>query len=394
MTHHPPSWLSKRGLETLQAWIARGDRFDAHLFGHMHTPETRLVVEQGDARPVTVQAPSLFGVEPLPGGTVSREVGYTLLRFDMERRAWRLTPRAATKVGAGLQMNPDTRFKLRESSWIEFTSHRERPTSVEPAQVEDATTNALPELPGGPYNERLYVARAEVENKALRMLASVGRPTVLCGSRGMGKTWMLSHLLGRWRKEHPDARIVNVPFGEFDTEALTSLDSFVWRFAGVVADQLGIAGELVDRLDPKRSQRLTGMMRLRKFFEEAALKPADPIVLALDDADRLREHNFRQDFYAGLRAWMDHASNTPLARLRLLIAIAVPAAKLIEGNGSRSIFNLTVPLDLTPFNAEQTLEVAKRCGLSPDPGKVQNILARTHGSPGEIVRELCDQRSL
>jgi predicted MPP superfamily phosphohydrolase len=395
LTHHPTSWLCRRGQETFDGWIARADRFDAHLFGHMHKSETKLLDELGLKRPAAIQAPSLFGVERLRKQGVDRSVGYSLLRFDTVTRIWQLVPRLGTKVGPGLYMNPDTRFALRESRWVEFSSYRDRQTATSATpraglSIVGATREM--ELPGGPYNEHQYVARPTIEATALKMLASIGRPAVLCGTHGTGKTWMLSHLLGRWKAEHVNARIVYVPFGEFDTYALTNLDHFVWRFAGVVADQLSVAEELVDLLDPNRPQRLAAMMRLRKFFEEAALKLPDPLVLMLDDADRLREHPYRQDFYAGLRAWMDRATGSPMERLRLLIAIAVPATRLIEGDGRRSIFNLTIPLDLSPFSEEQVVEVARRCNVLVTDRVARDLLAQTGGVPAEVIRGLYDLR--
>jgi Calcineurin-like phosphoesterase len=70
MTHHPPSWLCERGQDTLRGWIARANRFDAHLFGHMHTPETKRLDTQGLKRSAEIQAPSLFGSHTPHGDSV------------------------------------------------------------------------------------------------------------------------------------------------------------------------------------------------------------------------------------------------------------------------------------------------------------------------------------
>lgn len=392
LTHHPPSWLCERGQETFHGWIARADRFDAHLFGHMHTPETRLFDALGVKRPAAIQAPSLFGVEKLRDGSIDRAIGYSLLRFDVSTRIWRLTPRAATKIGRDLRVNPDTRFALQQSRWVEFSSSRSQSLSAVSSSAEERPGTTSPDLevdpPGGGYVAAQYVERSPIEDDAMDLLRRPGRPVALYGEPGTGKTWMLSHLARRWRNADKTRRAVTMSLRSLGSEALRDMDRLVFRLAAATAAQLGLPDSSVAKLDPRQYHLLSPMWRLWGFFVDHVLVDDRFVLLALDDADQIRDHDVRMDLYGGLRAWMDEDLGSPMQKLRLLLAVSTPTASLIEGDGTRSLWSLTMPFALRPFSEPELSRFISARSVSSSPATVAYLQRESHGVPGLAARAL------
>lgn len=95
LTHHPPAWLTKAGQEALSEEVRRGDRFDVHLYGHMH--EHAHVADPGTiGYRHAVQGCSLFGAEEDGHG---RRHGYSAGVFELEAPKRKLdAPKRTMKV--------------------------------------------------------------------------------------------------------------------------------------------------------------------------------------------------------------------------------------------------------------------------------------------------------
>lgn len=92
ITHHPSSWLHPKSVATWDSEVAPAGRFDAHLFGHMHEPDSLSVSRGGGAAKTHVQAASIFGLESY-GNETQRIQGYSLNRIsrrgsDVVLRTW------------------------------------------------------------------------------------------------------------------------------------------------------------------------------------------------------------------------------------------------------------------------------------------------------------------
>ncbi len=105
LTHHPPSWLSKRAREHLDGEIAPPGRFVAHLFGHMHEHNQTTVSIGASGPRRAIQGCSLFGLEYYGDKSkVERSHGYAAGRVEITddgRASLRLWPRVARRAAAG-----------------------------------------------------------------------------------------------------------------------------------------------------------------------------------------------------------------------------------------------------------------------------------------------------
>lgn len=110
LTHHPPSWLSKRAFTVYERDIHPPGRFALALFGHAHSANSQLVARDGAVARAYYQAHSLFGLEKYGTAEESRVFGYAwgCLRGDGELRVW---PRRVVTQAGAYAFERDTDFR-------------------------------------------------------------------------------------------------------------------------------------------------------------------------------------------------------------------------------------------------------------------------------------------
>lgn len=83
MTHHGPSWLSESSLREFKAEIYPPDRFNLHLFGHLHDANGFEVSEGGASARRYRQGPSLLGLEKYGTNGEVRVHGYSANKLEL-----------------------------------------------------------------------------------------------------------------------------------------------------------------------------------------------------------------------------------------------------------------------------------------------------------------------
>lgn len=126
VTHHPQHWLHAHEIASWNNDINPEGRFDLHLFGHMHTPDTSTTSHGGSLSRRHVQAASLFGLEELSDGT-QRIQGYSLneIRVGGADRVLVSWPRLLTLLAGGrYKLVPDTSQDLDDETASFSLSYR------------------------------------------------------------------------------------------------------------------------------------------------------------------------------------------------------------------------------------------------------------------------------
>lgn len=119
VTHHPASWLHAHNPTTWENDINPTGRFDLHLFGHMHQPDTATIAHGGGLGRRDVQAASLFGLETYGDGTQERIQGYSASSIRVDGCYRRLTswPRRLVKMAGGkMKLVPDSEQDIDEAT--------------------------------------------------------------------------------------------------------------------------------------------------------------------------------------------------------------------------------------------------------------------------------------
>lgn len=126
VTHQPVSWLHASNAAVWESEINPPGRFDAHIYGHMHEPNASSISTFGSLHRVSMQGPSLFGLEYLADGETKRIHGYSLVNLSDQngRRSLRVWPRVLHRIGSGInKIIPNHDFDLEDEGFLASDHH-------------------------------------------------------------------------------------------------------------------------------------------------------------------------------------------------------------------------------------------------------------------------------
>ncbi len=230
-----------------------------------------------------------------------------------------------------------------------------------PEQVNHAEFGYAP--PNQLYQSRhgeICVSRPMLENQCYAAMTEPGGLCRIKGAKHTGKTTLQNQVLGRLSKEGYDT--VALSFSMASRTIFEELDSFLKWFCAAVSRELN----LPNRVNECWDDILSANSSATDYFETYILESRDkPLVLALDDTDRVFEHEMVAiDFCQLLRGWHLRArNNTRMSHLwqnlRLLIIHSTDIYGAIDVNAS-PISNVGTVLPMEEFTAEQVHELARQ----------------------------------
>jgi hypothetical protein len=209
-----------------------------------------------------------------------------------------------------------------------------------PGGNDEASAPTWPEAPtvGGavPLTSNLYIERHvdAVFAEALARRESIVR---LQGPRQTGKSSILARGLQKARGLGSATFVVE--FGRLAEADLASMDALCRRLAAVIAAQHE------EEVDPTETwlEALGAGLNLERFVLRRVVAPrTEPVVIAIDDVDRLFGRPFADEFFALLRSWHEFRAKDPVRpwdRLTLALVLATDA-RLYLRNLNHSPFNV------------------------------------------------------
>ena len=229
----------------------------------------------------------------------------------------------------------------------EATDHRGAPLPVADPRLETGTLD-----PSSPF----YIRRPE-DAQVERLIQHHGETFVIKAPRQFGK----SSLMARARSLAKDReyRTAIIDFQLMDETHLESLDRLCLFLAHKMArgfrTDLKPADVWDDYLGPKESLTL--------FIEDAVLRAAEtPVLLCLDEADRVFERPYRDDFFTAVRGWHNKRAEDDLWKRFNLVVVHSTNATLWIQEVRNSPFNVGHRLRLRGFDAEHATELNRRHG--------------------------------
>src|ERR687885_192939 len=228
-----------------------------------------------------------------------------------------------------------------------------------------------------------YVERPPIESRSYETILQPGSLLRIKAPKRMGKTLLIDRILQQAVKEN--YRTVRLSLLLADEAVLKSLDEFLRWFCVVISRQLKLAPQISDYWE----EGLGSNYNCTMYFEEYLLTQLDcPLVLALDDVDRIFPYNhIAGDFLGLLRAWHEEAkSRTIWKKLRLVVAHSTEV--YIPLNIHRSPFNVGVPIELPELTPNQVQDLARRQGLDWDSSQVMQLMALVGGHPYLVHRAI------
>ncbi|NEP00477.1 MAG: serine/threonine protein kinase [Symploca sp. SIO2E9] len=234
------------------------------------------------------------------------------------------------------------------------------------------------EFPEGqvPLDSPFYVERPPIESDCYQTISQPGALIRIKAPRRMGKTSLMSRILHQAAKL--DYRTVSLSFQLADREIFQDLDKFLRWFCANVALELQLSNQLEDYWDELFGSKVS----CKIYFEHYLLKAiAQPLVLALDDIDRLFSYpELANDFFGLLRTWHEQGKNREIwKKLRLVVVHSTEVHIPLSIN--QSPFNVGLPIELQPFTDEQVLDLARRHQLNFSAEQAQQLTAIVGGNP-------------
>ena len=224
---------------------------------------------------------------------------------------------------------------------------------------------------GSPF----YTLRAS-DHVAHKVIGQEGATITIKGPRQIGKSSLLVRLADTAKQA--GKCVVTLDFQEFDRATLASADQFFRLFCARIAYKL----RQEDKLDECWNTQFGNIMRCTDYFEQHLLANlSSPLVLALDEVDRLFEADFRSDFFGMLRSWHNERSSSHIWRpVDLVLVTSTEPYQLID-NLNQSPFNVGEVIELADFTPGQIVDLNACHGAPLSAAQVQQLTELVGGHP-------------
>jgi len=269
---------------------------------------------------------------------------------------------------------------LAEAQPLSAETTQALPTSFTAVEDPDAPPLpvAEPELPWGQVNlvSAFYVERSPIEARCYETIVKPGALIRIKAPRQMGKTSLMSRIL--YHGEQQNYVTLPLSFQLADRAVFADLDKFLRWFCASVGLGLQLPNKLKDYWDDIFGSKVN----CKAYFEQYLLREMDcPLVLGLDEVDRVFEHrHIAEDFFGLLRAWHEEAKNRAVwQKLRLVVVHSTEVYVPLDNN--QSPFNVGLPIELPEFSPEHVHDLATRHGLSWRSSHIQQLMTLVGGHP-------------
>lgn len=273
-------------------------------------------------------------------------------------------------------------YKTEQTPFFDMTSGN-FPLAICPNQI---TTEELADLeePEGqvPLNSPFYMERPPIEADCYHAII---RPYALIrikAPRQMGKSSLMTRVLHH--AEQQGYRTAALSFQQADNARLADLDKFLqWFCAGVTRKLKLPTHKVADLWD----DFLGSKDNSSEYFEKELLAEfTTPLVLGLDDVDRIFEYQeIASDFFGLLRTWHEQSKNNDIwKKLRLVIVHSKEV--YIPLNINQSPFNVGTAVELSEFTLAQVQELAQRHQLDWTDAQCEQLMNIVGGHP-YLIRE-------
>lgn len=205
-----------------------------------------------------------------------------------------------------------------------------------------------------------------------------GRTITMTGPRQVGKTSLLIRAVQTAVQAH-DARVIYLDLQTVRQETLAEPNLFFQELSYLIADELDFDPDTVEKL---WQSRLAPGRKLTKLMDRFVLPASEkPVILALDEVDRLLPTKFHADFFGLLRSWHNLRSRSPQwEQFTLLMAISTEPYLLID-DMQQSPFNVGLMLYLDDFDEAQVRELNGRYQSPLAAEEIPQLLRLLNGHP-------------
>lgn len=238
-------------------------------------------------------------------------------------------------------------------------------------------------LPEEVSEASLYINRPPLEKSCFREILQPGALIRIKAPRKMGKTLLMQKIFAH--AENHDYQTVTLNLVCVEASVKTDLNKFLLHLCRKISRRLKLENQISEIWDADASSN----DNCTAYLEECILSQLDtPLVLGLDDVDRIFQHPaVASDFLRLLRSWHDEAKSYDLLKnLRLIVAHSTEV--YVPLNVNHSPFNVGLSVGLPEFTPKQVLSFAQRYGLDWQCSQIEQLMALIGGHPYLVQQAL------
>ena len=231
---------------------------------------------------------------------------------------------------------------------------------------------------------QFYVARSG-DGTALTAIRRKGVTITIKAPRQMGKSSLLIRIVDAAMQA--EKQVAFLDFQLLDQTTLADADTFFRQFCHEVTNQL----ELESRVEEYWQQQVSRVQCCTNYFEFYVLKVLKtPLLLAMDEVDRMFDTNFGSDFFSMLRSWHNKRA-LPTTKvwknLDLALVTATEPYHLIA-NLNQSPFNVGEVITLADFTPEQVAGLNRQHGSPFTSSQERQLMDWLSGHPYLVRKAL------
>ena len=233
------------------------------------------------------------------------------------------------------------------------------------------------EMPSGTMKpESAFYVERNADAIALSTIVQQGVTIPIKGPRQVGKSSLLMRIIQAAR--NAGKRVAYLDFQQLNTAVLKDEELFFRQFCCWISDVL----ELEDKVDEYFRLNITTIQRCDRYLQRHILKGlGHPLVLAMDEVDRVFDTNFRNDFFGMLRSWHNSRAIYPsLDKLDLVLVTSTEPYQLID-DLNQSPFNVGQIIELEDFTPALVADLNRRHNSPFDDNALQQLLRLLGGHP-------------
>lgn len=223
-----------------------------------------------------------------------------------------------------------------------------------------------------------FYIRRDADEEVLEEVTSNRGVVTVRGPRQTGKTSLVQQIYVHLKNGESDCRPVFLDFQSIPESEFENINT-VWRtVAAATADQLGLDGWTNDgwKSETGYDQNMSRFLKRFVFAEDDA-----PLLVCLDEVDRVFSHPVQTDFFASIRAFYNRGAHDPdWKRIRWLLCTSSEPAFFIR-DLDQSPFNIGARVGLGAFTREETADFVRRHELSLDGVTIDRIMNYVGGRP-------------
>ena len=247
------------------------------------------------------------------------------------------------------------------------------------------------ELPEGTMDSAsdFYIER-DCDRIALSVIQQQGVTMTIKGPRQMGKSSLLNRIMEA--AHAADKQIAFLDFQLFDRAALQDADEFYQQFCFWLTDEL----DMDDAVEAYWKKNLGNPQRCTRYVGRHILKNLEqPLVLAMDEVERIFDTPFRNDFFSMLRSWHNQRATKKIGKQLDLTFVTSTEPYQLIADLNQSPFNVGENLRLQDFDAAQVHQLNQLHGLPLTAIDEQRLMQLVNGHPYLVRKALylvaCDR---